>query len=123
MKAVLIDSKNRRVVDIEYDGDYKSIYRLIGCEAFDVVRGPHGDDIFIDDEGLLRIDKNTVFFSVPWYPTPLAGSGLMLSLDNSTGESIAAVHDADFYRPQIKFESAAAVWLRNQLNGAFEEVQ
>lgn len=104
MKAVLIDSKNRRVIDVEYDGDYRSIYGLIGCETFTVVRGlPGGDDVFVDDEGLLTVTDDTTFFGVPWYPQPLAGSGLILGLNRETGESIAPAHDAAFYRPHVRF--------------------
>jgi len=116
MKAVLIDAKNRQVIDVEYDGDYHSIYKLIGCDAFDVVRGlPDGDDVFVDDEGLLKVDGDTVFFKLPWYHRPLAGSGLILGLNRESGESIAANNDAKFYREHVTFESAAAVWLRHQL--------
>lgn len=116
MKAVLIDAARREVRDVEYDGDYKSIYRLIGCECFTVVGGlPDGDDLFVDDEGLLRMTADTTFIRIPWYPTPLAGSGLVLGHNRRNGESKSANHDAEFYRQHVRFESAAAVRLREEL--------
>lgn len=115
MKAVLINSKNRTVEDVEYNGDYRQIYTLIGCGCFTVVRDlPANDDLFVDDEGLLHLTGDTPFFTVPWYPTPLAGSGLIL---NSTedGESADAKHDASFYRQHVRFTSERAVRLKEAL--------
>lgn len=115
MKAVLIDSKNRTITDVEYSGDYKEIYRLIGCSCFTVVRNlPDGDDVFVDDEGLLKLTGDTPFFTIPWYPSPLAGSGLILSTD-AEGDSTDAKHDAAFYRRHVRFTSQRAVWLREQI--------
>ena len=116
MRAVLIDSKNRTVTDVEYSGDYKEIYKLTGCEIFTMIRGlPDGDDAYVDDEGLLRLTRESMFFKLPWYPTPVAGNALIMSSDDD-GESAASVHDADFYRHHVTFMSMDAVWLSEQLN-------
>lgn len=115
MKAVLIDSKNRTVTDVEYNGDYRQIYSLIGCGCFTIVRNlPDNDDLFVDDEGLLHLTGDTPFFTVPWYPSPLAGSGLILN-SNDEGDSADAKHDAEFYRRHVRFTSERAVRLKEAL--------
>ena len=53
MRAILINPEDKTVTEVDYDGDYKSIYKLIGCSTFDVVRtSTSNDGIYIDDEGL-----------------------------------------------------------------------
>ena len=76
MRAILIDPMFKKLQEVEYSGNYKDIYKLIGYDdiimndrvlmkgyrptAFDVVRIPIGfDGIYVDDEGLyapLRLD-------------------------------------------------------------------
>ena len=57
MKAYLINSETKTVTPVDYNGDYKTIYTLIGCELFDIVYAQvdeHKLNIFVDDEGLLN---------------------------------------------------------------------
>lgn len=70
-------------------GDYKTIYKWIGCDCFDVARfAQNGDGCFVDDEGLLVQRPPTDFFVLPGYPEPLAGKGLVMGVDDE-GESIS----------------------------------
>ena len=62
-----------------------------------------GDDLYVDDEGLLTANEDSVWFQVPWFPEPLVGSGLILGLNRETGESEDCNHNADFYRDQVRF--------------------
>lgn len=101
IKAVLIDPYKEEVTDVEYDGNYKSIYPLIHCDCFTTV-SLGDDDVFVDDEGLLKLTPGSKFFSVPTYPKPLAGYGLIIGCDDE-GESIDAKHNAAYYRPKIHF--------------------
>jgi hypothetical protein len=100
--AVLIDPYKEEVTDVTYNGDYKQIYDHIRVDCFTLVRLADDDDVFVDDEGLLKLDSSTKFFALPDYPQPLAGYGLILGND-SEGESISAHHDAAFYRERVKF--------------------
>ena len=121
IRAVLVDSKSRTVTDVEYDGDYKSIYGMIGCQCFTTIQLPGGDALYVDDEGLLRVTADTPFMQVPAYPQPIAGSGLILGCDKN-GNSAHAKHGAAYYAPKFKFMSAKAVWLQAQFaNGGFGE--
>lgn len=117
MKAVLINAEDRTVTDVEYDGNWKSISETINCRLFTVVSGlPEGDDIYVDDEGLLTANEDTTYFMFPWYPTPLCGSGLILGFDPETGDSTACNNDAEFYRSKVNFMNARAVWLWKELH-------
>jgi hypothetical protein len=102
IKAVLIDPYKEEITDITYDGNYKSIYPLIHCDTFAVVRLEDGDDVFVDDEGLLKLTRATKFFRVPTSPQPLAGYGLIVG-SHENGDTVDATHDAAYYRRKIQF--------------------
>ena len=117
IKAVLIDPYKEEVTDIEYDAsDYKNIYPLIHCDVFTVVRLEDDDDVLVDDEGLLKVIKDTKFFMLPNYAQPIAGYGLITGVNQDDGETIAAHHDANYYRHKIRFLNFAMV----QFFGYFE---
>src|SRR5262252_5356459 len=96
MRAILINAYDRTVSESTVaDGDYRDIYRALSTpehaiDTFTVIdiserhRG-HGETIFVDDEGLLKDPSH--FFLWRGYGQPLAGNGLILGVDHSTGES------------------------------------
>lgn len=104
LKAVLIDPYKEEITDVEYDNSsYKNIYPLIQCEIFTIVKLADEDDVFVDDEGLLKVNNETKFFMLKDYPQPLAGYGLIVGADEETGESVSVHHDAAYYRSKIQF--------------------
>jgi len=110
IKAVLIDPYKEEVTDIEYDAsDYKNIYPLIHCDVFTIVRLENDDDVIVDDEGLLKLNRDTKFFMMPTYQQPLAGYGLITGVDHADGETIAAHRAAEYYRRKIQFLDMAMV--------------
>lgn len=115
MRTVLIDVKTRTVTDVEYSGDFHEIYKLIGCSMFQVVDSlPDGDEMFVDEEGLLTMTPDSVFFRIPWFRSPIAGSALIMSCDPA-GEATASKHDAAFYRQHVQFMGAAAAWFASRV--------
>jgi hypothetical protein len=75
---LLIDPFEKTITPVYYDGDFHSIYNLIDCSTFDVVRcGKY--DLFVDDEGLFK--EGQKFFAVFDYPQPLAGKALVAGCD------------------------------------------
>lgn len=116
MRAIKIDSTNRTVTEVEHEGDFRDIQKAIGCRCFTLIRdaGSQRDDLFVDDEGLLDASRDTKFFKIPWYPTPLAGNGLVLG-SNSQGESIAAKGSLEEWQRNVRFMSAEAAWLQEEL--------
>jgi len=85
MKALLIDSKNRVVKQIEIGEHFTEISKAINCEVFSA---PHimqdNDTLYCDDEGLLKDPQ--YFFLLDSYLQPIAGNGLILGCDDE-GES------------------------------------
>lgn len=88
MRAILIDTPNKRLVEVDYDGDYKSIYKLIKADCFTVVYidpSVMPDCVFVDDEGLINGNPHG-WFKINTYDQPLRGYGLVLGTD--AGESV-----------------------------------
>lgn len=86
MKAYLIDPQEREIRQVDYDGDYKSIYRLLDIDTFTAVElNDKRDVVYVDDEGLLK--DPVYFFTVEGYGQPLAGKGLVLGTDGE-GETV-----------------------------------
>ena len=57
MKAILIDVQNEEIFEVEHDDTLASIYKLVDCGTFDVVRIDDVNSIYIDDEGLFVEDQ------------------------------------------------------------------
>ena len=107
MKAYLIDPKEQKFEIVEYSGDFKQIYEILDCRAFDVVRTyENGDVIYVDDEGLFVEDQH--FFMHKNYPTPLAGRGLVLGTDEE-GEDTEPKTDFLFMSNDIS-------WVGNRID-------
>lgn len=100
--AVLIDPYKETITDVAYDGNYRSIHKLIHCDCFTVVALANNQDLFVDDEGLLKLTSGTKFFTIPSYLQPLAGYGLICGV-NADGETIATKFNAEHYKPFIRF--------------------
>ena len=84
MRAVYIDPYDETVSEVDYNGDYKEIYNLINCSTFDCVRIDDTNDMYVDDEGLLKNPNR--YFKIDG--RTIAGKGLILS-HNDEGESVA----------------------------------
>lgn len=94
MKAFLIDPSAQTITAVEYDGNYKSITKMIEAQMFTTVQiNEEEDTIYLDDEGLFVEGQS--FFMIAGYPEPLAGKGLVLGTD--------AEGDSD--EPVITFDS------------------
>ena len=104
MKAILIDPFDESVSEVDYNGDYKEICNLINCGPIDCVRLDDTNDVYIDDEGLLK--NPTRYFRIFSYKTmslhTLAGKGLILGHDDE-GKSIATTLDVNEYAKTIQF--------------------
>ena len=104
MKAILIDPFDESVSEVDYNGDYKEICNLINCGPIDYVRLDDTNDVYIDDDGLMK--NPTRYFRIFSYKTmrihTLAGKGLILG-HNDEGESIATTLDVNEYAKTIQF--------------------
>jgi len=108
MKAILIDSKNKTITEVQHDGTNENIYKLCGYEQFDCCDIGNRDAIFVDGEGLFK--KDQTFFIHKDYPQPLAGNGLILGC-NSDGESTAPKTTLAEVKAKVKFMSLLQAYL------------
>ena len=96
-KAILIDSKNKSITEVEKGEGIEDIYKHLGegVRCFSVISLGGGVDMFIDDEGLLReayIDENgekhnMTGIQLDGYPQVIMGNGLIVGTDDM-GETI-----------------------------------
>lgn len=86
MKAILIDVKEKVVKEVEYS-HWTEVRELLDCDFFTAVTlNEKGDAIYVDDEGLLTLTPESMFFSIEGNPQYLAGNGLVVGIEEN-GES------------------------------------
>jgi len=97
MKAFLIDPVARTITEVDYDGDYKSIYRLIECQTFTValINDHTTDDVFVDDDGLLVSGEVHAFQFIGAHQ-PYAGKGLVVGEPGDEGETMPATTTLEY---------------------------
>jgi len=108
MKAILIDVKANelRYVQVTKDSEgssLKSMYKHIGCDLVQPIQIDPKNDVFVDEEGLLKLDADSKFFAYGMYPQPLAGNGLILGIDHETGETISTTLTLEEVREKVFF--------------------
>lgn len=106
MHAILIDPKAKTIAYIEYNGDYKDIYRLIDATTFTTVRVNERNTLYVDDEGLFK--PNQYYFA--WGPQEhLGGKGLVVGLTEEGDDAPVSIdlkavqRDVSFYDKQPIF--------------------
>jgi len=108
MRALLINPFSESISEIDYDGDWKSIARLIAIEhrPFTLVSlgDPERHHIYLDDEGLYQPAQR--FFILRSYPSPLAGRGLVLR-DGPDGDEAEATLTLESLAAAIKWLPAS----------------
>lgn len=88
MKAYWIDTPNARIVEVDYNGDWRTIAPdWLQCDLFTAVEisGLH-DAVMVDDEGLIN-GNPFGWFILDTYDQPLKGYGLVLGTDIRTGDT------------------------------------
>ena len=111
MKALFIDPTDETIRFLSYDGDYKSIYRILGCRTFEAVYPfDNGDTLWIDEEGLLK-DSNFAFnirADNPKFNQTIMGKALVLGTD-AEGESIECKTTLEDLKSRINFQGKVAI--------------
>ena len=80
MKAILINSDEQTVTEVEVENDIHAVQKLINCDCFERVRlqDHKQHDVWIDESGILPHRYRGVRFMINSYPEPLSGNGLIL---------------------------------------------
>lgn len=111
MKAIRINPFDKTVTAVEIEGGLDAIYaalstdkvkvgmfQIIELDSVNRVR----NTLYIDDNGLLHKPPIEHFFTLPGYPQPLAGCGLILGT-NRVGDSVSTTYELDAVRTMIGF--------------------
>ena len=88
MRGILIDAYNkdvREVTLIEEASTLEQMYELLDCSTVECVALPGGNDMWINEEGLFYLTRDSMFFTYA-QSMPIHGKGLILGLDRTTGE-------------------------------------
>jgi len=101
MKAILIDSINKEVKEVEIGKGIDEMYKFLNCEIFTIASYlPKNDAIFVDDEGLMN--GTDTFFTYEGAHQPFAGNGLIMG-SNSKGESVDCKIDLNEVKKKVDF--------------------
>lgn len=115
MRAHLIDPFTKTVTEVDYDGNYKSIYSLIGASTIDVVRWADNVVLYVDDEGLLK-ETDQEYFRIHNSENTFAGKALVTGLDGE-GDDIACPWSLDRVRGLVQFPSLKLVeWTKTKVS-------
>lgn len=104
MRAFLIDTPNKQVIEVDYNGNWRTIKDHIRAERFtvvylDITMMP--DVVFVDDEGLINGNPHG-WFKINTYDQPLRGYGLVLGTD-ADGESVEPVMSLSDLQKRVTF--------------------
>jgi len=85
MKAIYINAKVQTIslIDLPVDNNERrhKMYELMGCQMYALGKTyPKGDTLFVDDEGLLTLNDDSMFFQIE-DDQPLAGNGILLGAE------------------------------------------
>ena len=111
MKALFIDPIDQTIRTLSYDGDYKSIYRILDCTTFECVYPFNNEDtVFIDEEGLLK--ESNFAFNIradnPQFSQTLFGKALVLGTD-AEGESVECKTTLEDLKSRIDFQGKVSI--------------
>lgn len=109
MKAILINSKTRQITETEIN-DWSEISPSIDARIFDCVRIGDTDILYVDDEGLLSLDNDSMFIrvTVDGESVTLAGNGLILGSDDE-GQSTDTALTVEQVKEMVEFKPLAEV--------------
>lgn len=108
MKAILIDSVNREVREIEIDGGLKSIYDAMDVQMIETATYlENGDVIYVDEEGMFGLNAFSVFFDVGAHQ-PFVGNGLVVGTSR-IGKTIAPKSKVEDITSLVTFKTLRQV--------------
>ena len=129
MTGILIDPFLKKVTNVNVGTDHtlQDMYKHIGCSMVEVVNYKHisvVEDIWVDEEGLLKGDQR--FFKVSNLPYlhhgVIAGRGLILRSDD-TGGTISTSLTIEEVLPRISWDFSHNGKIYNSETGLFTEIE
>lgn len=101
INAIKIDVVKQEVYTVDIDNGLRGLYNSIGCSCVDRIVLDDHNDLWIDDEGLLK-NPQPAKFSIAGFVRPLAGNALICGY-TAEGETISTTLRVEQVRPMITF--------------------
>ena len=105
-KGILIDVNSKTISYVNVtknDGSYlESIYAHLKCNMVEIVIFGV-NDIYVNEEGLLFLKQQSMFFMYKGQPQPYSGNGLILGYDEKTGDSVDTTLTVEEVRNNVRF--------------------
>ena len=126
LNGILIDPFLKKVtnVNVGTDNTLQDMYKHIGCSMVEVVSFGDVNDLWIDEEGLLKRDQR--FFKVHNLPFGhhgvIAGRGLLLKCGD-TGGTESTTLDIEEVMPKISWDFSVNGKVYNSETGLFTKVE
>lgn len=102
IKCIKIDVDIKRIHEVEINDNIQDIYKQLQCDTFEVVGIDDFNDLYVDEEGLMKVNEESKFFMIDGYKQPLVGHGLIFGHDRS-GNSTSTTFSVDEVRKRITF--------------------
>lgn len=125
MKAILIDSTNRKLTPIDLDENKDSLleeyFELIGngCQCIDAPYQFNDNEmLLVDDEGVFSNAKSG--FKFPDWHYPVVGNGIIVGVDNETGDSTSITSPIEAFNNIIWCDEAEIQEHVSKILGNFE---
>ena len=90
MKAIVIDSINRKAEVRDIKGTISELREIVGGPICYATSYSNGDTLYVDDEGLLKNPE--YFFTVKGCTQPLAGNGILVGMEIEDYENDTYYH-------------------------------
>ena len=97
-KAILIDSVNKEVREVEVTGGLKNIYKLLDCTLIEAGTYLGSDCIYVDEEGVIAGKENGFTIDDQLF----VGSGLLVGTDEQ-GNSVSPLLSKEALNKKVKF--------------------
>ena len=126
LNAILIDPFLKRVTNVSIDSDktLSDMYKHIGCRVVEVVSFGDVNDLWVDEEGLLKRDQR--FFKVSHLPFGhhgvIAGRALLLKCGDNGGTESTTLNIEDVL-PRISWDFSHNGKIYNSETGLFTNVE
>ena len=62
MKAIYINCETKEIKEIEVEGSYQAMYKVMGCELIQPIQFDDIHDIHLDEEGFLQHPHRDIWF-------------------------------------------------------------
>lgn len=103
MRAILIDAKNKTVTETQVHG-LPGLQNAVGGYIECAHDFDNGDTCYVNEEGLFQFED---FFMIDGAHQPFAGNGIIVGLDQESGETTDA--KAEINDLKIKFATRSEV--------------